>query len=115
MISSGGGTSTSVTSKSSLSGGRGRREQFRPGCRHDERLLTVEGADTFLPDVSGQSQHHSRLQVVLGGRSREGVGYEGEVEPEPQAAGDRYGRWRNPGGVVDVQEVGERRADTAGG
>ena len=79
----------------------------------EERLLAVHGAGALLPDVGGQRQHHAHLDLLLGGRPRQGMGHDGQVETEPQPPGHGHGRRRDPGGVVRVEEDGQRCADPA--
>src|SRR5271156_275966 len=114
MISSGGGTSAALTSSGSLFVQWGGRQGLRTRLGDDDRLLYVQGADAFLPDVGDQREDHARLNVLLDGGEGKSVRDERKVETEPQPPGYRHGRLRNARGVIRAEEIGQRRPHPAG-
>ena len=83
------------------------RADSGPDVGDDDRLLAVERADAFLPDVGGQAEHHAGLELLLG-RGVAGA-------RASRAAGRSRGRARGPpasggaghaGRVVGVEQAG---------
>ena len=104
MISSGGGTSTSVTSQLLVVEKGIRREQFRPARREHDRLLAVQRTPPFLPDTRGQRKHHARLGALLGRCARQSMGDEGKVVIRARALG------RPASVAAGYRRTGRRRA-----
>src|SRR4051795_10510536 len=74
------------------------------GC--DQHGLSAEDrADTLLPDVAGDGQHHPGLEYLLRGGGSQLRRHHRWVESQPETVGDRHRRQRLFGGFVRSEQV----------